>query len=42
MSLRQSLLEAIGESCVVARPKATQPRNFYESSEVEDVEEVSL
>ena len=30
------------KSCVVARPKATQPRNFYESSEVEDVEEVSL
>lgn len=30
------------KSCVVARTKATQPRNFYESSEVEDTEEVSI
>lgn len=30
------------KSCVVARTKATQPRNFYESTEIEDVEEVSL
>lgn len=28
MSLRQSLLEAIGESCAVACTKATQQRNF--------------
>ena len=28
MSLRQSLLEAIGESCAVACTRATQQRNF--------------
>lgn len=28
MSLRQSLLDAIGESCAVADTKATQLRNF--------------
>ena len=27
MTLRESLLHAIGESCAVARPSATQPRN---------------
>lgn len=27
MTLRQSLLNAIGESCAVAPPSATQPRN---------------
>lgn len=30
MSLRQSLLEAIGESCAVACTRATQQRNFSE------------
>lgn len=31
-----------GESCAVARTKATQPRNFYETTDIEDVEEMSL
>lgn len=30
------------KSCVVARTKATQPRNFYETSDVEDVEPVEV
>lgn len=30
------------KSCVVARTKATQPRNFYETSDVEDVEPLEV
>jgi hypothetical protein len=30
------------KSCVVARTKATQPRNFCETSNVEDVEPVEV
>jgi hypothetical protein len=30
------------KSCVVARTKATQPRNFYETSDVEDAEPVEV